>query len=120
MNLHAHALGSDSFVSPQEAVVLLGFSSIVDFAKSEGFRTAVVSSGFSLEDIFRVDHPIRLDPEDEAGIRTSLMELHARHKIRGVLGFDDGSVLIAAKVGESLQLEHVPPVSAVRYCIRKD
>jgi S-sulfo-L-cysteine synthase (3-phospho-L-serine-dependent) len=109
-----------SFGGPEEAVVLLGFSSIVDFAKRQGFRTAVVSCGFSLEDVFRIDHPIRIDPKDEAAVRKSLMELNAAVRIRGVSAFDDNSVLVAAKAGEWLKLKHTPPAGAVHHCIRKD
>ena len=113
-------ISNNWFGEAESTLVLLGYSSAVDFACAEGFRTAVVANDFALEDILQIDHPIQANPEDEVAVRENLKPLHAHYGIKGIVAFDDLAVLIGAKAREWFELRHAPSTTAINHCIHKD
>ncbi|MET0647833.1 MAG: ATP-grasp domain-containing protein [Pyrinomonadaceae bacterium] len=101
-------------------LVMLGFSDGLAHAAEAGVRTAVLSPQFSLEEILRIDRPVRVNLDDEITVRKELVKLNETDGVLGVVAFDDALVALAARARSWLGLQGGPKSEAVRRCLRKD
>ncbi len=99
---------------------MLGFSDGLVHAGAAGVRTAVLSPQFSLDEILRIDYPVRLNLDDEITVRKELVKLNEADSVLGVVAFDDALVGLAARAKSWLGLRRGPSTEAVRRCLRKD